>query len=209
MLTFDKSVPGEYGLIKAADASKTTKRFLTSDWGNPLTPEYVTLHHSLPPLMAFKTDHSSPCRQIAVFPAAQNKLKAQTQLRETGLEWTAFHTGYFMDYFGYPGMKTHMNQLTNVLDATNNAAAIPGDGNTPVTFTYTGDVAKYVVAAVDLPKWDEFSNVIGDKVTWNEFVRLAEEAKGKSQHAEGNRTGEDTDGFQAPNSMSSTTASST
>jgi len=74
-----------------------------------------------------------------------------------------------------------MTPLTNVLDTVNNVAGIPATGNTPVAFTHTSDVAKYVAASVDQPKWNEATTVIGDKVTWNEFLRLAEEAKGESR----------------------------
>ncbi|KAB8077470.1 hypothetical protein BDV29DRAFT_153704 [Aspergillus leporis] len=38
----------------------------------------------------------------------------------------------------------------------------------------------FVVAALSLPKWEEESFCYGDKVTWNEFLRLAEEAYGST-----------------------------
>ena len=60
----------------------------------------------------------------------------------------------------------------------NNAAAISGSGNTPVVFTHTIDVAKFVAASLDLDKWDKRFFVKGDKLTWNEFLQLAEKAKG-------------------------------
>lgn len=65
-----------------------------------------------------------------------------------------------------------------VLDIANNAAAIPGDGENPVVFTHSFDVADYVSRLLDLPKWDEESYIVGDKLTFNEFVKLAEEIKG-------------------------------
>ncbi|KAM5343777.1 hypothetical protein ACJ41O_012314 [Fusarium nematophilum] len=60
----------------------------------------------------------------------------------------------------------------------NKHAAIPGDGKQNMTFTYTKDVAKFVAAALDLPKWETNTYIIGDKMTWEEFVKLAEEARG-------------------------------
>ena len=60
-----------------------------------------------------------------------------------------------------------------------NKAAIPGDGNKLVTFTHTSDVGKFVAASLDLEKWDRVSVIIGDKVTMNEAVKLAAEAKGE------------------------------
>ena len=41
MTSHDRSTPGEFGLIEAAEASKTTRRMISSDWGTPNTAEYV------------------------------------------------------------------------------------------------------------------------------------------------------------------------
>jgi nucleoside-diphosphate-sugar epimerase len=60
----------------------------------------------------------------------------------------------------------------------NNTAAIPGSGNTPVAFTHTFDVAQYVAALIGEEKGDERSIIIGDKLTWNDFISLAEATKG-------------------------------
>ena len=61
-----------------------------------------------------------------------------------------------------------------------NAAGIPGDGNQPVTFTYTLDVARFVSAALDLEAWPATRElrIVGDEVTFNELVAIAEEVKG-------------------------------
>jgi hypothetical protein len=40
-------------------------------------------------------------------------------------------------------------------------------------------VGKFVAASLDLEKWDRVSVIIGDKVTMNEAVKLAAEAKGE------------------------------
>lgn len=66
-----------------------------------------------------------------------------------------------------------------VLDVENRAAAIPGSGDVPVTLTYSYDVASFVAALLDMPHWSKESRIIGDTVTWNEFVRMAEEVTGK------------------------------
>jgi nucleoside-diphosphate-sugar epimerase len=95
------------------------------------------------------------------------------------LEWTLFYIGFFMDYFGMPNLPSYLTPLVVLMDMVGNTAAIPGDGNTPVTFTHTSDVGKFVAASVDLEKWDRVSVVIGDKMTMNEAVKLAEEAKGE------------------------------
>lgn len=73
-----------------------------------------------------------------------------------------------------------MAPTTFVVDMANKAATIPGTGNEPMTFTYTFDVAKFVAAFLDVPKWEETTYCYGDKTTWNEFLQLAEDARGTS-----------------------------
>lgn len=99
-------------------------------------------------------------------------------MKETSLEYTVVQNGCFLDYWCMNTVKSYMVPATTVIDTKNNAASIPGSGNTPVVFTHTSDVAKYVVALLDLNKWEPESFVVGDKVTLNEFLHLAEEAKG-------------------------------
>ena len=71
-----------------------------------------------------------------------------------------------------------MAPLPIVLDIPNHFAAIPGSGNAPVAFTHTFDVAKYVVALQSLSTWEKESFIIGDKLTWNEFLGIAEQVTG-------------------------------
>lgn len=66
-----------------------------------------------------------------------------------------------------------------ILDIAHNAAAIPGSGNVEGVFPHTTDVAKFVALLLDLEKWDPVSYVDGDRLTWNEFLQLAEEVKGE------------------------------
>ncbi|KAF4946630.1 hypothetical protein FSARC_14148 [Fusarium sarcochroum] len=148
-------VPPEVNLVRAAQASKTTRRFIPSNWGVPLVGENV---EKLP----------------------STGMKAQTiaELDKTDLEHTSFYVGFLTDFYGTPGIKTYMSPVIMVLDLVHNMAPIPGSGNTPVVFTHTFDVAKYVALALDLEKWEPGHHVVGDKLTWNEFVKIAEEAKG-------------------------------
>lgn len=60
----------------------------------------------------------------------------------------------------------------------NNAATIPGSGDTPVVFTHTFDVAQFVAALVGQANWPERSIIVGDKKSWNDVVAIAEEIKG-------------------------------
>jgi len=105
----------------------------------------------------------------------------------TTLEHTVFHVGFFMDYWGLgphgvPGVPSYLATRTPFvtwLDMAHGAAAIPGSGDVPVVFTHTADVARFVAASLDLPRWERETFVQGDRLTWNQFLRLAEEARGK------------------------------
>ncbi|KAL6809366.1 hypothetical protein GGI42DRAFT_340498 [Trichoderma sp. SZMC 28013] len=154
VITLESGV-SEVNLIKAAAKSSPTKRFIQSEWGVPIPQENLRLlQHKV-------------------------RLASIEQLRESNLEWTRFYNGYFLDYYGMPYIDTHISeQVTFIFDIANKAAVIPGTGNDLVSFTYTRDVASFVVKALDLPTWEEEMFCYGDKVTLNQFLGLAEEATG-------------------------------
>lgn len=72
------------------------------------------------------------------------------------------------------------------IDMKNRVAAIPGTGNEPVSFAYTYDVARFIAEkllpqtsseeGLD-PQWEEATLVLGDRMTWNEFLAIAQEAR--------------------------------
>ncbi|KEY73216.1 hypothetical protein S7711_04180 [Stachybotrys chartarum IBT 7711] len=76
-----------------------------------------------------------------------------------------------------------MNRITVVVDVQNDVAAIPGNGNTPVTFTHTSDIGRFVAASLDLKRWDHVGYIAGDKVTWKQLVDLVQEVKGSTVNA--------------------------
>ncbi|KEF62390.1 uncharacterized protein A1O9_00362 [Exophiala aquamarina CBS 119918] len=145
----------EIDLVKAAVKSAATRRFIASEYG--------TL---------------APTEKHLQLPQHEGRLAVLDELRKTDLEWTRVHNGFFLDYFGIPHVASYLVPLAFGIDMANKAAAIPGTGNDKMAFTYTTDVAKFVVAALDLPKWDEALFCYGDKATWNEFLRIAEEVRG-------------------------------
>ncbi|KAF0316086.1 hypothetical protein GQ607_016695 [Colletotrichum asianum] len=125
----------ELNLIRAAERSSTTKRFIPSYFGVPYLPE-----------------------QYETFPPAMAKKSALATLKSTSLEWTAVYNGYFLDYFGTPKVKSYMDDV-------------------PVVFTHSFDVARLVAALLEKSKWPAETYIIGDKVTFHEMLRLAEEVK--------------------------------
>ena len=117
-------------------------------------------------------------RQVSFHPAS-GKIWSREELEKTkSLEWTTVLNGFFLDYFGIPKVKSYLQPTTIVLDIANDCAGIPGSGDVPVVLTHSFDVAKYTARLLGLDKWEKESYVIGDRLTWNEFLKLAEEAKG-------------------------------
>jgi nucleoside-diphosphate-sugar epimerase len=106
------------------------------------------------------------------------KCAAVSKLQASRLSFTTYICGFFLDYFGYPHAPTYLPPMHIVLDTENHKAAIPGDGETPVVFTYTKDVGRFAAASLELAKWPEKAFMIGDKVTLNELLRLAQNATG-------------------------------
>lgn len=130
----------------------------------------------------FRVTHDDNCASNFPFPFAAYKVAAVEKLRATSLEYAVFITGQFLDYFGMPHAPTYLPSLSVIVDVENMKAAIPGEGNTPIVFTYTADVAKFVAASLDLPKWPQRSVIVGDRITANQLVNLVEKARGKSYH---------------------------
>jgi len=109
----------------------------------------------------------------------QARSATMDELRGTDLEWTTVHIGFIADYFGIPHIKSHMSLISIHIDMADKTAIIPGTGNDLVAFTYSFDVAKFVEAALELPHWNEELFYYGDKCTFNDVVRMAEDARGR------------------------------
>ncbi len=117
-------------------------------------------------------------RHAKIFPVVDFKLGAVDLLKKSTLEYTLVSCGVFLDYYGMPRIKSYMKPLTMVIDVEHKVAAIPGTGDETITFTHTFDVAKYVAASLDMETWPERSIIIGDKMSWNQFLKLAEKIRG-------------------------------
>ncbi|KIM97035.1 hypothetical protein OIDMADRAFT_169818 [Oidiodendron maius Zn] len=145
----------QIGLIRAAAAASSVKRFAPSEFGIP-----------------YEAKHA------AAFPPVAFKSAAVDELKKTDLEYTLFTNGFFMDYLGLPKVKSYLAPVVTVLDIQHKVAGIPGSGKTPVVFTTTKDVGRFVVASLGLEKWSERSIIVGDRKTWNEVLASTEKATG-------------------------------
>ncbi|KAL8724573.1 MAG: hypothetical protein Q9181_006766 [Wetmoreana brouardii] len=146
-------------LIRAAAQSATVKRFVPSDWG-----------------IDFAADDEH-------LPLSWKALKRQSFAeleKQPNLGFTTFDNGYFMDYFGMPHYQSYMTPEMPFVDMSALKAAIPGSGDDLVTWTLTRDVAKFVRKMVESDDpWPKRSQIVGDSVSFNEIVQLAEQARGR------------------------------
>lgn len=120
-------------------------------------------------------------RHLAALPLYMWKFKAADRLESSGLEYTRFSNGMFMDYWFSPRIPSAFKfNMANWVDLDNFFAAIPGDGHTPLVLTHSRDIARFVVAVLEIPRWEKRYHLVGDRLTLNDFVRIAEEISGRS-----------------------------
>lgn len=105
---------------------------------------------------------------------------AIAELEKSRLEYTLFSHGVFMDYYGMPKFQSYLTPWVFAIDIAHKVAGIPGSGNVSAVYTYSGDVAKFVVAAIGLPDgtWHKHSTMIGDRRTLNEVLGTVESVRG-------------------------------
>ncbi|KAL8812391.1 MAG: hypothetical protein Q9200_001078 [Gallowayella weberi] len=151
----------ELNLIRAASQSGTVKRFVPSEWGVDFSHDDEHLPLPVP------------------WKALKREARAELQ-KHPILEYTLFHPGFFMDYFGMPHVPSHMLADVPFVDIPAAKAALPGNGDeNKVALTYTKDVARFVRKAVESEDpWPEKSVIVGDSVTLNEVLHTAEKARG-------------------------------
>jgi hypothetical protein len=111
-------------------------------------------------------------------PSSHYKTSTISKLQKTPLEYTRFINGCFMDYFGSPHAPTYLPMFAIGIDVENAVAAIPGDGDVRIAFTYSRDIGDFVAAALELDVWPEASFMAGDKISFNEMLTIAEKTRG-------------------------------
>ncbi|OAL28844.1 hypothetical protein AYO20_09324 [Fonsecaea nubica] len=149
----------QLNLIRGAARTSCVKRFTPSEFGFPRKEKQY--------LESTSSD-------------ADYKLAAVMELDKTGLEYTLFSHGIFADYFGMPRIKSYLDPWVFAIDIAHSMAGIPGSGDVPTVYTYSGDVAKFVVGTLSLPDgtWSKSSVIMGDRKTLNQVLRIAEAVRG-------------------------------
>ncbi|KAF5589906.1 isoflavone reductase like P3 [Fusarium subglutinans] len=166
-------------------------RILAIDYSNPDSIATLLEENHVDVVIAALSGHTPPEQELGLIQAAAKskatkryipsvwaKLSLFDSLDNTDLEWTAVANGFFLDYWGAPNLKTYLDPLTIALDIPARNSAIPGNPDHPAIFTYSKDVARFTAKLLTLEKWDPVSYIIGDRLTWKEFVKLAEQATG-------------------------------
>ncbi|KAF2462059.1 NAD-P-binding protein [Lineolata rhizophorae] len=103
----------------------------------------------------------------------------------SGLEYTRFTCGLFHNFWAAGTPKGEKEALAGmpawnfIINVKAGTADIPGDGGVKIAVIDTRDVARFVTASLDLPKWDEELGMLGEYASWNELVDKAEKATGR------------------------------
>ncbi|KAF2097284.1 NAD(P)-binding protein [Rhizodiscina lignyota] len=177
LCTFGAPFPGVFErqirLIRAAAEADAVKRFAPTEWlvDYEKDDEYASPQEP--------GEHEVSCRLKIIWKSFQQDTVKELR-KHPSIEWTLFHNGYFMDYFGQPYALTYMPSEVPFVDIEACKAAIPGTGEERVVFTHSTDMAKFVSRAIGMKpgSWKEHSWIIGDKVTFHEIVATAEKARG-------------------------------
>ncbi|GLA23313.1 hypothetical protein AnigIFM63326_007903 [Aspergillus niger] len=143
----------ERNLIHAAENSSTTKRFIPSIFAGFAYP-------------------------VKYPEVAKSKTEVLEELAKTSLMHTAIYNGMFMDFYGSPLLKSNVGPFPMFVDISSKMAAKPGSGDEAIVLTRVMDIARFVVRILDLAEWPKESYIIGDRVTFHEFVNMAEEVRG-------------------------------
>jgi uncharacterized protein YbjT (DUF2867 family) len=122
---------------------------------------------------------------VKILQRQKNKEPILEALKTSGMEYTRFQNGIFMNYFssGSPNQSeglSGLNPMSMLLDMTHGTAKIPGDGNVNVTTTDVRDVGRFVAASLDLEKWEHESGMSGSTFTFNQLLGVAEKVMGKT-----------------------------
>ncbi|KAL7941063.1 hypothetical protein V8C42DRAFT_336009 [Trichoderma barbatum] len=153
----DGSGASEQNLVRAADEADSVKRFVASSWGSSFR----------------STEKEKDDRRVTSARSSTIDL-----LRMRGLEWTQFHCGVLLDYFGLPFLRSNMRPITLHVDIENKEAAIPGSGDDIISWTYTFDLARFVEATLELQEWSTEFFCHSDTCSFNEVIELAENVRG-------------------------------
>ncbi|KAJ3459548.1 hypothetical protein MRS44_015621 [Fusarium solani] len=117
-------------------------------------------------------------RDIELSPLARYTFEAIDELEKTQLTYTRIANGWFLDYYGMPHWKTHLEPWINVMNVEKKWVVIPGDGSVKASFITSQDMSRFVARLMDLEKWNKVSPIFANTLSFSELVEMAEKARG-------------------------------
>ncbi|KAF4421671.1 Oxidoreductase swnN [Colletotrichum fructicola] len=147
-IVFEDSYRAQMNLIEGASRSTTVRRFAPSEFALDYVQgvtQHVLFDSEQEYLMTnFRTrGYPFPVPGSQMYKAAEYKVETLEKLKSTQMEYTRFISGFLMDYYGYPAVPCPVLPLAVVLDVENCQAAIPTDGNSPVTLTHSETIGSF------------------------------------------------------------------
>uniref|UniRef100_A0A0B7KC18 NAD(P)-binding domain-containing protein n=1 Tax=Bionectria ochroleuca TaxID=29856 RepID=A0A0B7KC18_BIOOC len=133
---------GQLKLIAGAKKAPSTRRFIPSEYAAYTPPDAEENE--------FTTD----------------VLRAVDALRGSGLQYTRFAIGIFMDYFGIPNIPSHLSPFVWVLTLLN------------AVLQYL-DAARFIERLLEDGDWPEYSIISGSDTSFTQILALAQEYTGK------------------------------
>ncbi|KAG9775989.1 hypothetical protein KCU88_g5008, partial [Aureobasidium melanogenum] len=184
----------QLSLIDAA-AAVHVRRFVPSEFCGPPPSLYMPSPSPSPPPHGLPVDNE--------LRAAALQRLSQLESQPNGMTFTVFTCGIFYERFAPGGLAASQIGLTNnndiahegaylmdfrrrtaqipfAVDVTATGGGGPGPGPATICMTAARDVARFVVAALELPVWPREFRFCGERMTVREVVAIAESIQGKN-----------------------------
>lgn len=120
------------------------------------------------------------------------KIPVLEATKASGMEYTQFTCGIFMNYLGTGTPKGETEVLSGlrpwnfVINTKAGTADLPGDGNSKLTFTRLQDVGKFVAAALDLDRWEDEMGMVGSTMSYSEVIDAIEKVTNRKMLVKNN-----------------------
>ncbi|KAL2405798.1 hypothetical protein ABEF95_003407 [Exophiala dermatitidis] len=181
----------QLSLIDAA-AAVHVRRFVPSEFCGPPPSLYMPSPSPSPPPHGLPVDNE--------LRAAALQRLSQLESQPNGMTFTVFTCGIFYERFAPGGLAASQIGLANnndiahegayLMDFRRRTAQIPfavdvtatgggGPGPATICMTVAQDVARFVVAALELPVWPREFRFCGERMTVREVVAIAESIQGR------------------------------
>jgi nucleoside-diphosphate-sugar epimerase len=114
------------------------------------------------------------------------KLELWQACLKSGLEITRFHCGLWTNTLGYGATKEPAEALggysgpTLGIQVDKGTATLVNGGNDEVVFTRLQDIGPLVIKALELPRWEYDTYIVGERTTFRNIVDIIQQVTGRS-----------------------------